>query len=194
MGERLLAFAGVLEYHGHNMNTILMRADGFLEVNRKTVEREPLKYLNAGIELESGYTLRSFFKMLKQYPELPGLNEFSANLVEQFDRSPSGDCAYPGIDCLEMGKTVEMIGFPGKPRLEIYDTFQGRCGDELNEIRSVGLEHLLDIPVCLGKLRHVIFGDKMDLMEFETVYNLFEFAEAIIWELSFHSIPVQCSI
>jgi hypothetical protein len=176
------------------MNTILMRADGSLEVNRKTVDNQPLKYLNAGVELESGYSLRSFFRMLKRYPELPGLNEFSANLVEQVDQSPASGCAYPGIDCLEMGKTVEMIGFPGKPRLEIYATFQGRYGDDLSEIRSIRVEHLLDLPVCLGRLRHVIFGDKMDLLKFETVYNLFEFMEAIIWELSFHSTPAQCDI
>jgi len=190
----LLVFVGVLRYHEHIMNTILLRADGSLEVNRKTVGEQPLKYLNAGIELESSYTLRSFFRMFKSYPELPELNEFSANLVEQVDQSPSSGCAYPGIDCLEMGKTVEMIGFPGPPRLEIYTTFQGRCGDVLSEIRSIRVEHLLDLPVCLGRLRHVIFGDKMDLLEFETVYNLFEFMEAIIWELSFHGTPEHCNI
>lgn len=194
MGDRRLVFARVLGYHEHTMNTILLRADGTLEVSRKTVDDQPLKYLNAGIELERGYTLRSFFRMLKRYPEMPGLNEFSATLVEQVDQSPTSGCEYPGIDCLEMGKTVEMIGFPGKPRLEIYATFQGRRGDELNEIRSIRVEHFLDLPVCLGRLRHVIFGDKMDLLEFETVYNLFEFMEAIIWELSFHSTPEQCNI
>ncbi|MCP3955414.1 MAG: hypothetical protein GY697_24815 [Desulfobacterales bacterium] len=176
------------------MNTILLRSDGSLEDNRKAVAKEPLKYLSAGIELESGYTLRSFFRMLQHYPELPVLNEFSGQLLEQVGQSPSSGCEYPGIDCLEMGKTVEMIGFPGKPRLEIYATFQGRCGDDLNEIRSIRVEHLLDLPVSLGRLRHVIFGDKMDLLEFETVYNLFEFMEAIIWELSFHGTPAQCNI
>ena len=176
------------------MNTILLKADGSLEASRKTVAESPLKYLNAGIELESSYTLRSFFRMLKRYPELPDLNEFSANLVEQVDQSPSSGCTYPDIDCLEMGKTVEMIGFPGNPRLEIYATFQGRSGEALSEIRSIRVEHLLDLPVCLGRLRHVIFGDKMDLLEFETVYNLFEFMEAVIWELSFHGTPAQCNI
>ncbi len=176
------------------MNIILLRADGFLEANRKTVDKQPLKYLSAGIKLESSYTLRSFFRMLERYPELPGLNEFSATLVEQVAQSPASGCTYPGIDCLEMGKTVEMIGFPGKPRLEIYHMFQGRHGDNLNEIRSVQVAHLLDLPVCLGRLRHVVFGDKMDAFDFDTVYNLFEFMEAIIWELSFHGTPEHCNI
>ena len=176
------------------MNTILLRADGLLENNRKTVDQGPLKYLNAGIELEDAYTLRSFFRMLKRYPELPELNEFSANLIEQVDQSPDSGCEYPGIEYLEMGKSVEMIGFPGKPRLEIYATFQGKSGAEQQEIRSISVKHLLDLPVRLGRLRHVIFGDRMDLLEFETVYNLFEFMEAIVWELSFHSMPEHCNI
>lgn len=176
------------------MNTILLKADGTMAANRKVVGQHPLKYLNAGIELDRDYTLRSFFRMLNTYPELAALNEFSTALIEQYEKSPPGGCEYPGIECLEMGKTVEMIGFPGEPRLEIYNAFQGKSGPDYHEIRSIQVEHLLDIPVCLGNLRHVIFGDKMDLLEFETVYNLFEFMEAIIWELSFHSTPAQCNI
>lgn len=176
------------------MNSILLKTDGSLEANRQVVSEKPLKYLNTGIELEKGYTLRSFFRMLKQYPELPELNEFSASLIEQVDDSPTSGCEHPGVDCLEMGKTVEMIGFPGKPRLEIYQTFQGRYGDHAKEIRSMRVTHLLDLPVCLGRLRHVIFGDRMDEMQFETVYNLFEFMEAIVWELSFQNTPEQCNI
>ncbi len=176
------------------MNTILLKADGSLEVNREAVGNNPLKYLNAGVKLESDYSLRSFFRMLEKYPEFPELNEFSAILIEQYDQSPPSGCESIGIESLEMGKTVEMIGFPGKPRLEIYNTFQGKSGNDYHEIRLIRVEQLLDIPVCLGRLRHVIFGDKMDLLEFETVYNLFEFMEAIIWELSFHGTPAQCNI
>jgi hypothetical protein len=176
------------------MNTILLKADGSLEDNRKTVVEDPLKYLNAGVTLADDYTLRSFFRMLETHPVYAKLNEFSTSLIEQYRQSPPDGCAYPGIDCLEMGKTVEMIGFPGEPRLEVYTAFQGRSGSESQEIRSIRVAHLLDIPVQLGRLRHVIFGDKMDVLEFETVYNLFEFMEAIIWELSFHGMPEQCNI
>ena len=176
------------------MNTILLKADGRLADNRKTIACRVLKYLNAGIQLEESYTLRSFFRMLKHYPELTELNAFSAHLIEQANQSPTSGCEYPGIEFLEMGKTVEMIGFPGKPRLEIYATFQGKSGDATQEIRSIQVKHMLDLPVSLGRLRHVIFGDRMDLFEFETVYNLFEFMEAIIWELSFHGMPEHCNL
>jgi hypothetical protein len=87
-----------------------------------------------------------------------------------------------------------MIGFPGEPRLEIYNSFRGLKNNEELESRSVRMEHLLDAPVLLGKLKHVVFGDKADIFEFETVYNLFEFIDGIAWELSFFGAPTQCEI
>jgi hypothetical protein len=86
-----------------------------------------------------------------------------------------------------------MIGFPEK-RLEIYTTFSGVYANEAYEIRSLQLDSLLDLPVKLGRLKHVIFGDPVDIFEFDTVFTLFEFIDGIAWELSFHVIPSQCEI
>ena len=93
----------------------------------------------------------------------------------------------------QFSKTVEMIGFPEK-RLEIYNTFSGVYENEAYEIRSLQLDNLLDLPVKLGPLKHVIFGDPVELFEFDTVFTLFEFIDGIAWELSFHVIPTQCEI
>ena len=46
----------------------------------------------------------------------------------------------------------------------------------------------------LGVLKHVIFGDKVDVFEFDTVFNLFEFIGGIIWELSFQGTPKECAL
>ena len=43
-----------------------------------------------------------------------------------------------------------------------------------------GLENLLDMPLKLGRLRHIVFGDKVDTLEFETVYSLFEFIDGVV--------------
>ena len=87
-----------------------------------------------------------------------------------------------------------MIGFPGRPRLEIYLAFQGVRGESADEINLIPLESLLDMPVSLGPLRHIVFGDKMDVFTFDTVYTLFEFIEGVLWELSFHGTPAQCEL
>ena len=86
-----------------------------------------------------------------------------------------------------------MIGYPGK-KLEIYSSIRGILEKDAAEIRSLQLNSLLDMPLKLGRLKHVVFGDRVDIFEFDTVFTLFEFIDGITWELSFHVIPEQCEL
>jgi hypothetical protein len=96
---------------------------------------------------------------------------------------------------LELSKVVEVIGHPAPPRLEIYQVFRGVDADGLDvEIKSHPVETLLDVPVVLGRLRHVVFGDRVDEFRFQTVCNLFEFQEGISWQLAFHGAPMECAL
>ena len=56
------------------------------------------------------------------------------------------------------------------------------------------LDSLLDLPLKLGKLKHIVFGDRVDIFEFDTVYTLFEFIDGIAWQLGFHAAPEQCEL
>ena len=78
--------------------------------------------------------------------------------------------------------------------MEIYHSLYGVQDGNLSEIRLFTLEMLLDAPLKLGKLKHVVFGDKMDMFEFDTVFTLFELIDAIVWELSFHGSLLACDI
>ncbi|MGD8258472.1 MAG: hypothetical protein PVH56_12955, partial [Desulfobacterales bacterium] len=62
------------------------------------------------------------------------------------------------------------------------------------ELKSFHMQSLLDIPLKLGMLKHIVFGDKVDVFEFDTVFSLFEFIDGIIWELSFHGTPKECAL
>ena len=68
----------------------------------------------------------------------------------------------------------------------------------LNPHRASFCDHLvlpiLDMPVRLGRLRHIVFGDKVDIFEFDTVFTLFEFIEGIAWELGFQVGSTQCAL
>jgi hypothetical protein len=177
------------------LNTIVLNADGSISAQEDGAkETRPLRGLACRIDLAGGFVLRSFFRMLDAYPVLVELNPFLPELMRRHQDCPAEGCNGGFFDFLEFGKTVEMIGFPGEPRLEIYPVFQGRSGDDISEIKSFNLDMLLDVPVALGKLQHVIFGDKTDRFEFETVYTLFEFIDGIAWALSFHNAPEQCGI
>jgi hypothetical protein len=71
---------------------------------------------------------------------------------------------------------------------------KGVSNDEAKDLKFFHLETLLGHPLKLGQLKHVVFGDKEDVFQFDTFYTLFELVEGIAWELSFNFNPLQCSI
>lgn len=176
------------------MNKLILLEDGSLLRKSQNLEGDPLMFLGFEVELAAACTLRSFFRVFERYDILTRLNAFFPSYMEQYQSAPRSDCLYDGFECLEFNKTVEMIGFPGKPRLEIYNSLHGVSGAERLELRSVSLENLLDMPLKLGQLRHIIFGDQVDVFEFSTVFNLFEFIDGILWELSFQGALMACEL
>ncbi len=176
------------------MNTVTLQSDGTLIQHDQSVAADPLVVLGHQVELGRDYTLRSFFKMIERYPVFSKLNAFLPECLEHYRACPGGECVAPGVGHLEFYKTVEMMGFPGEPRLEIYHTLCGVQGQGTCEIKAFPLEQLLDMPVRIGKLKHVVFGDKVDVLEFDTIFNLFEFIEGIVWQLSFHRNPHACAL
>lgn len=176
------------------MNRILLRKEGTILYGRQAITKNPLRFLGYRVELEPFYTLRDFFQLIDQYRALADVNPFISSYMEQYHVCPKSGCRYDGIDHIELNRTVEMIGFPGRPNMEIYVSLHGIQGTRQVEIQSLGLTNLLDLELKLGKLRHVVFGDTVDTFEFETVFNLFEMIDGIAWELSFHNLPKECRI
>ena len=167
------------------MNTVILSNSGLLLDEGKAVDARPLMFLNARVLLAEDCTLRSYFRMIAQYPIFLDLNAFFSTCMEYCRSCPAGGCHDPSLDYLMLTKTIEMIGFPGDPRLEIYHSLYGVQNGTLSEIRLFTLEMLLDAPLKLGKLKHVVFGDKMDMFEFDTVFTLFELIDAIVWNSAF---------
>lgn len=175
------------------MNAVTLKTDGSIHYHGKAVDVERLDLLSCQIALEEVYTLRSFFRMLARYALFAKLNAFFPTYTEQVQSCPEEGCDAGVLDYLEFGKTVEMIGVPDK-RLEIYNSLFGVHAGKTAEIKSMQLAGLLDVPLKLGRLKHVVFGDRVDIFEFDTVYTLFEFIDGIAWQLSFHATPEHCEL
>lgn len=173
------------------MENIFLKNDGTIEENGKSVNRV-IRCLGKYVEFESGYKLISFFKMLKNYPELIEINEVLSSLINIVDEKNLSVNAE--LDRLVFYKTVEMKGFPGKPGINIYSSLKGEKGLNVKDLKFFHLETLLDCELKLGDLNHIVFGDKEDVLSFETYYNLFELVEGIGWHLSFNFNPLHCSI
>lgn len=177
------------------MNDVRLRKNGILNHNGRDVKKDPLMLLGCPVALDGDVLLRSYFQMLDIYPVFTRLGPFIPDCAAQYKTLAGKDCrTTPAIDHLELGKTIEMIGYPGEPKMEQYTTLTGIDKTSPVDMASFGLESLLDVPLRLGKLKHIVFGDKCDMFHFKTIFTLFEFIDGISWELSFHNTPKQCRI
>ena len=103
------------------MNQIILKTDGCIFHQRDVTPPQILSRLCCQVQLQEGFTLRSFFKMLDQYPVLVKLSDFFPSYQEQCRDHAETDSTCESLDALEFYKTVEMIGVPEK-RLEIYNS------------------------------------------------------------------------
>jgi hypothetical protein len=176
------------------MDIVRLNADGSIDGIAASDQPGLLACLARQVVLAPEYTLRSFFRMLATYELLVHLNAFFPDLLEQVRQGPANGCRIDGMEALVLEKAVEMIGFPGEPRLEMYHRFCGMQAGKTLPIRDFQVDMLLDMPLRLGRLKHVVFGDEVDVFEFDTVFTLFELVEGIGWELGFHGTPRDCQI
>ena len=154
------------------MNLLVLKSDGQIQFKDKPLSRGLLAFLGFRIELAPDYTLRSFFRLLETYPDLTALNPYLPSFVEQYRQCAPQGCHCQGLDHLELARTVEMIGHPGPPGMQIFVSLEGVCDGQEVSTKAYWIEHLLDQPLKLGKLKHLVFGDKLDAFNFDTVFSL----------------------
>ncbi|MBU0995192.1 MAG: hypothetical protein KJ737_22075 [Proteobacteria bacterium] len=178
------------------MECIILKADGAIREKNVPVAEPSLALLPMAIELDDGYCLKSFFKMLRTYPVYMEISMFNPVYLEQvgpfIDLDTTLPCHDP--DTIEFSKTIEMKGFPGEPAIDIYTGLNGRKGQNLIALKNFHVETLLGVPMRLGKLKHIIFGDTQEILEFKTDYTLFEFIDGVSWGLSFLFNPIECQL
>jgi len=176
------------------MNTTQLARNGMLISGHGSEVSDPLTALAGKVKLENGYSLRSFLEMMRRYPVFQAISVFITPLMEECEGCPESGCKSDGLTHMELVKKVEMIGFPGEPRFNILCTLVGLHNDTEQELRFFQMDSLLDVPIKLGMLKHTVFGDSVNVMEFETDYSLFEFIEGVAWEFGFQRFPEHCSI
>lgn len=192
------------------MEAARLTQDGTLTREGRPVS-EALPLLGAALEFEEGCTLRSFFALLRRYPALQELSEFLPPALAEAEACPASGCRSEEFRCLVLGKTTELIGFPGPVRAETYTWLLGLGLTELSlggapsgpgaesaglmkadkEIRFIPLARLLDAPLKLGGLKHVVLGDVDRKLFCETRFTLFEVVDGLAWELGFRGGPTE---
>lgn len=182
------------------MNEIILTQNGELKRQNGTPAPDPLAVLASRVTLGEGVCLRSVLRLLARHPELQRLSEFGPGLAAQLPAWPAEGCLAPGLESLEFARVVEVIGHPPPARLEVYHVLRGRlsgggdAGGEDVEIKSWQVEQLLDVPLRLGPLRQVVFGDRVDRAPMQSDCTLFDLLDAVVWQLAFHSTPRECAL
>ena len=177
------------------MNEVILNTDGMLAEHNGAHVADALHALGARVRLAEGYCLRSFMRMLLAYPVLARISDFAPEFMEQYGSWEQAGCHPAGLARLELSRVVELIGHPAPARLEIYHVLRGCLeGGADVELKGWQVEMLLDVPLVLGPLRHVVFGDRVAQFTFETVCNLFEFYQGVLWQLAFHGTPRECAL
>ena len=176
------------------MNKVILKKSGELASHRGEFVPDALAVLASRLVLEDGFTLRGLVRLLSRYPDLQRLSGFALGLAALPGTEPE-ERAATGLDRLEFSRVVEIIGAPEPPRLEVYHILRGcMAGGDDEEIRGWQVENLLDVPLRIGALRHVVFGDNVHSFRFETVCTLFDFIDGVIWQLAFHGAPQECAL
>ncbi len=176
------------------MEKLMLTTEGKIMKRGKPLSRSALGVLSHLVELEQDFTLSSFFSMIRNNEILIQLSELLEPLLDMADGTVDGYPKTREIEYLVFYKTIAMKGFPGKPGIEIYNSLKGVKGDEILGLKFFQMESLLGHQLCLGELKHIIFGDSQDMFTYDTHYSLYELREGVSWELSFNFNPLQCSI
>lgn len=200
------------------METVRLANDGRLSGPGGAVVSDPLPVLSFALTLDAGCTLRSFFRMLRNYPDLLKLSGFLPVALADAENCPDSGCLNDEVSVLVVGKTMELIGFPGEPRAEGYVWMRGlaaRSGEEAHssskdaaghapsfaalmeadrETRFIPLRMQLDTPLYLAGLKHMVLGDVDRSLFCESRFTLFEVVDGLAWELGFQGGSQQCSI
>lgn len=176
------------------MEKLLLTKNGKILKRGQAVQGNPLALLSGLVELEPGFTLASFFRMIAAHKAFLQLSDVLETLLSMAVAVESGSPRIEDIEGLVFYKTIAMKGFPGKPGVEIYNSLKGVRGDEILGLKFFQMDSLLEHELHLGALKHVIFGDGQDMFSYDTFYSLYELIDGVSWEMSFNFNPLQCSI
>ena len=102
------------------MDAIRLHSDGTL-----SSEAPFAGLLRMRLELDGDVTLRSFFRLLKRNPLARELVPGLGDALAEAETCPASGCRYPGLEALRLCKRVELTGFPGTPRVDVYLAVEG---------------------------------------------------------------------
>lgn len=186
------------------MYDLILKNDGkIVTKDGEKLIRNPLPYLTRFIELEDGYTLRSYFRTLISNKRLTCLDNYIQSFIQECAQCYNTEVDDIDIEHIEVRKEIGVeINSYGEELIE-YITVHGKAQNpELAQsdyyaIEMSPLKGLINLPI---KIAPVLFYqvdntkypyDQIKKNYVDNKLTLFEFITSIICELSFHGTPTM---
>lgn len=162
-----------------------------------------LQELHSSVEVEEGFTLRDYFKLILKYQMLILLDPFFPSFLTEYKRCPKKGCYEDDMPSLVLQNTVSVELKGGKvDGIENYFRFNGSRTDPKEPtwaIEFTPLHKLLDTPlkiektsVYITRFRGYKVVSNQEYINPETEFiSLFSFVTEPIWELSFCGEPQE---
>ncbi len=168
-----------------------------------------LSLLSYNVELEDGYTLRDYFRMVTYHDNLQALDLYFPPYIEEYEKCPDSGCLEEDMPTLQLTKIIEVTKWDNKPGEE---SFEDEINDHVNingsrtdpneppwGISFVPLSKILDTPIVLKEAIYCVDdhkrspGDKKSYDEeiYKGNYSLWDFVHSIIYELSWYGTPKE---
>ncbi len=176
------------------MHRLTITHQGRILLDDRILTGDPFHLLGEAVMLDAGFTLGSWFSLIQWHPELQRLSRFLPGLVSDIAAHAAEEGEHPEVRRLEMVRTVELVGHPPPPRLDIYVSIFGFFDAHETPIKHIPPQQLLGTPLALGQCRHMVLGDRLSHFSVATTFTLFEFIEAVAWQLSFHGAATECTL
>lgn len=151
-----------------------------------------LCYLQHAVQLEDGFTLRSYFKLIENYPALACLDGYFHDYIEEYKKAPKKNCVMDDVAHIELSEVVDLSEHKDMTSdVQIWVNVSGK--DKIDEKQRWALDftplsEMLDVPIVLSGCCVTDYkGEKFEIREFkEYTFSFWEFLTSIIDELSFH--------
>lgn len=176
------------------MERVTATASGVLVCGGQRAPAHVLRLLGRPVDFENGVSLSSIAALFHTYPQFHDLSPFVSSFVKTFSDEMSSQPPASFDHILELFRTIDMQGYPGTPRVQIFLSLKVHDGSAYHPLDLFSPDALQSMPLCLGKLRHTVFGDTLDTELFDTDYTLFDVLDSLLWELSFYTDKTQCGL
>jgi hypothetical protein len=164
-------------------------------------DEQILLYLSSHVELDNGFSLRDYFKLLENYHFLQMLDDDIQDFLDEYKELPKIGCLGATIVNLNLST---VFSIDDKAEGNICYGFDFYCwdGKDKQGIDLLPLSQILDAPLIIdnGEIEHYDSSDDVesnsnDNYNSESIkcryINLFSFLKGIMEELAFYGSPKE---